>query len=651
MATRDELYQALRNADAAGDTEGARKLAAYIKTMPVETGAPASVKSDATMIGEQSPSAGVTAANGALFGFGDEIAGGIAATLKGIPGNDRGTEGTTWRQRYEGYRDLLRGKENAYREENPLKATGLQIAGSLPTMAVTGPAAAGVKGVGVAANALRAALTGGASGALTGAGNSTADNLSDVGIDALKGGALGAAAGGVTSPVAGMAGSIFKTGASKFSGSVADKYAREKLAQLFARGGVTVEQAANKLRALGPEASVAVSGRDAVLGQLDTLATLPGATKANTESAIAQLQAGRGARMRAAAYTALNAGGRRAASTVDDLIQQRSDAAKPLYDKLYKTGVFVDDELRGIIDAAAKLGATGEAKKVATAAQRDFTLTPETKWVGMRDLDYLKQGLDDIIGANKDTVTGRLTKVGAAVQGLKSQLTAQLDDATRGAYKEARDAFAGPTAIMDAVREGRRAMSQDDATISAAIKGLSDSELDGFRVGAFDALRAKLGAQSGQTELMKLWRSDANKEKLQALFGDEQTYLNFARAMHGERAMAKLETAGRGSQTASRQYAAGDLDTSAMAELGAAAGGSPLNMLGVASKVWNKVSTPERVRDAMGNILLSKGQKGVDELAALEQYVANLNLRRGTVASRAGAVAGSAANPLTQLIR
>lgn len=37
MATREELYQALRNADAAGDAEGARKLAAYISTMPQES--------------------------------------------------------------------------------------------------------------------------------------------------------------------------------------------------------------------------------------------------------------------------------------------------------------------------------------------------------------------------------------------------------------------------------------------------------------------------------------------------------------------------------------------------------------------------------------------------------------------------------------
>lgn len=41
MATKEQLYTALRNADAAGDVEGARKLATFIKSMPAEA-APAS---------------------------------------------------------------------------------------------------------------------------------------------------------------------------------------------------------------------------------------------------------------------------------------------------------------------------------------------------------------------------------------------------------------------------------------------------------------------------------------------------------------------------------------------------------------------------------------------------------------------------------
>lgn len=40
MATRDELYAALRNADKAGDSEGAAKLASYIQSLPAEDAAP-----------------------------------------------------------------------------------------------------------------------------------------------------------------------------------------------------------------------------------------------------------------------------------------------------------------------------------------------------------------------------------------------------------------------------------------------------------------------------------------------------------------------------------------------------------------------------------------------------------------------------------
>lgn len=642
MASRDELFNALRAADAAGDVEGARKLAAYIQSMPA---ADSPKISSAERAGKANPSAVTTTAQGPLFGFGDEVAGAIAATLKA-------GEGGSWRNRYEAYRDYLRGQEAGYKEASPITGTALQVAASLPTMAFTGPVAAGVKGTGVAANALRAALTGGASGAISGAGNSRADTLAGIAEDTAIGGATGAALGAGTQTGASALGAILKTGAGKVNNTAAAKYAREKIAEQFARDSVTAQQATTKLRALGPDAVVANAGRDAVMGQLDTLAQLPGATRTNAASTVAQLQRGRGARMVGAADEALQAGGRRAAATVDDLIQQRSNEARPLYEKLYKTGVFVDDELRGVIDAANKLGAGGEAKKVATAAQREYSLTPDTQWVGLRDLDYLKQGLDDIIAASK-TATGAPTKVTAAVQGLKDRLVTSLDEKTRGAYKVARDAYAGKSAIIDAVNEGRKALTRDDATIGSVTAGMGPSELDGFRVGAFEALRSKLGAQAGQTELMKLWRSDATKEKLRAIFGDEDAFKVFARRMHGERELAKLESVVGGSQTARRQYGAGDLDTAALADVGqavATAGTSPLNALGMASKAWNRVSTPERVRDAMGNILLMRGQRGIDELTGINELMQRIAERRASGAVRLGSGLGASSNAISELL-
>ena len=41
MPNREELYTALRNADKAGDVEGARKLASYIQSLPPDAAAPA----------------------------------------------------------------------------------------------------------------------------------------------------------------------------------------------------------------------------------------------------------------------------------------------------------------------------------------------------------------------------------------------------------------------------------------------------------------------------------------------------------------------------------------------------------------------------------------------------------------------------------
>lgn len=69
MPTRDELYTALRNADKAGDNEGARKLAAYIQSLPAETpSAPAApAKADEGGIG----TALKKAAEGAALGVSD----------------------------------------------------------------------------------------------------------------------------------------------------------------------------------------------------------------------------------------------------------------------------------------------------------------------------------------------------------------------------------------------------------------------------------------------------------------------------------------------------------------------------------------------------------------------------------------------------
>ena len=672
MATREELYTALRNADAAGDAEGARKLAAYIQTMPADSAPARPSVSEAEQMGRDRPSKVAVAAGGATSGFGDEVAGAVTATLKGIPGLDRGTEGTTWRQRYEGYRDYLRGQVAGEQERNPLQSIALQSAASLPLMAVTSGPAAAVKGTGMAANALRAAVSGGTSGALSGAGNSRAESAGGVAADAAKEGLLGAALGGVSAPVAAAVGAGGRNVAQRMSNSAAGSYAREKVAEALSRDargtvvrsaiGDPAAQAAARLGKLGEEARIVDAAGQNSRQLLDTLATLPGATKDAAEAAIRSRQAGRAARLIGAADESLGAGGQRLATKVDDLITQRDAASRPLYAQLYGTSVRPSAALRDIVESADQLGASEVGKKIATARQMPYSLNSSDLQTGapasMRDVDHLKQGLDTLIAKQWDAQAGKLTPLGGSLQQLKTALIAESDRLTTGAngeslYAAARQAYAGPSALMDAARAGQLAISKGETAIGQATQGLSASELEAFRVGAFDALRNKIGSSdAGRSELMSAWKNPAMQGKLKSLFGDERSYRTFAAAAASEARMKGLESVGRGSQTAARQYGAGDLDVGALGDVasgvGAATSGSLPGIASAAMRTWNRVKTPEPVRDEMGRLLLLQGKAGTGELENLNAIVRAINARRASNAVGAGVAGAMTANQIMQ---
>jgi hypothetical protein len=309
------------------------------------------------------------------------------------------------------------------------------------------------------------------------------------------------------------------------------------------------------------------------------------------------------------------------------------------------------DNLRSIVQAADDLGALGEARKMATANQQRFGLDPAypQAW-NMGDLDHVKQGLDQLIGKQWNAAEGKLTPLGASYQGLKNRLTTELDSATTdpktgaSVYKAARDAYAGPSAIIDAAQQGRMALSKDGAAITGLTDGMSDSEQQAFRLGAFESLRNKLGKESGQTEILKMWKEPATREKLQAVFGDENTFRQFSADVAKEARLKGLESVGRGSQTAARQFGAGDLDMGALSDVGGAVAsakaGNALSALGSAQSAWNRVATPQPVRDQMGQILLSKGAEGQQNINALMDVARRLNQRNSNVARGAGA-AGS----------
>lgn len=597
--------------------------------------------------------------NGPLFGFGDEVLGVIGGTY------DKLTKGGTFSDRYRQNRDYVRGAQDVERENNPWTTGITQAMASAPMGALKLFGAGGNAVMGMLGQTGRAAGTGAAYGAIGGAGDSTADNLAGLAADSGIGAATGGLLGGASTPTLRILGAAGSNVMQRVSPGSASTYAQQKVAEAMARdarGSVVqsgasnpVLQAKSRIGKLGDAAVIADSGGQNMRQLLDTMATLPGKSKDAAESLIRARQAGSASRLIGAADDALGTQGARLNATVDDLINQRRQASAPLYQQVDREVISQPSQtLQQLVAAADELGATGVARKMSTARQQQFTLDPTNPqdWA-LRDLDRVKRGMDQLISKEWDDANRKLSPLGDSYFDLKNDLVRELDRVTvsqqtgQSLYKSARDAFAGPSALMDAAKAGQASISKNEAAITRITSAFSTSEREAFKVGAFEALREKIGrSDGGRTEVLQMWKNPATRERIKAMFGDEHSFREFASAAAKESRLKGLESVGRGSQTASRQFAAGDLDVSAIADAGAMAGsaisGSPLGVVSGAARLWNKVKTPEPVRDEIGRILMSGGKSGISELQGLANLTQQINQLRAQQAGIYGVVGGQA---------
>lgn len=186
MASLPELEDALKNADAAGDTAAAQVLADEIVKMRGPVGDPnrgASSNSTMNML-TMGAMPKINAAGGSL----------IDSTVGAIKG-----EGFKFSDNYNKQLAQQRADQTAYEAQNPVKSGIGKATGLLGGMAML-PAAMPFKGAGWGAGIGNAATTGAAYGGIGGA-IQDAGSLNERGVNTLKGGATGAAIGAIAYPV------------------------------------------------------------------------------------------------------------------------------------------------------------------------------------------------------------------------------------------------------------------------------------------------------------------------------------------------------------------------------------------------------------------------------------------------------------------
>ena len=643
--------------------------AAIVKISQAPTSRPAvdrTVESPAMVEGRQAdlsmPSKmGLAAAQGLTFNFAPKIAGAGAAGLDIL---QRGFDSTPT-ETYANTRDYIKGVNEQFRETNPKTAFASEVVGGLPLLltplGMTSKAKQTADALSAAEKMAMAARMAGTQGTISAVGASDINPVTsptEYAQDIAKKGAIAAASGGVLS---GAGQGVYNVGsnvAQRYIPESAKDAARIKLAQALQRGSSadgsnTVLSRVEREMGLNPNASIAQAGGPSALAQLDVLASMPGQAKTLVERRIREQQTFRPERLANAADEALGTQSKGFTATLDALTAVKKATADPLYKKLENVSLKIDDELQSLIQASRS--AHGKAELLTELNRKlplDISKLKAGDDVPLNALDLVKQSLYDM-GESARGEFGKATNTSRAYDDLRVALTKKLEalspsDKNGSIYRQALDAYAGPSQLGNAVVKGRTAMKQDDIALSDLMGNMSASELEAFRIGALQSLKDKVGTEAGQTSLLKMWKEPATSNRLKEIFGDN--YQKFAQEVAKEARLKPLEQVGRGSGTFSRMAGAEDLGVmpttmAAGKAVASAATGSPLAAAGEAVNVKNRIGQvinqmPETTRNELAKMLLLRGPTGQLEVENTAALIRALNQRSTQMQTGGGSIIG-----------
>ena len=624
------------------------------------------VESPAMVQGRQSdlsmPSKmGLAAAQGLTFNFAPKIAGAGAA---GVDILQRGFDSTPT-ETYANTRDYIKGVNEQFRETNPKTAFASELVGGLPLLltplGMTSKAKQTADALSAAQKMSMAAKRAGTQGTISAVGASDINpvtNPTEYSQDIAKKGAIAAASGGVLS---GAGQGVYNVGsnvAQRYIPESAKDAARIKLAQALQRGSSadgsnTVLSRVEREMGLNPNASIAQAGGPSALAQLDVLASMPGQAKSLVERRIREQQMFRPERLANAADEALGTQSKGFTATLDALTAVKKATADPLYKKLENVSLKIDDELQSLIQASRS--AHGKAELLTELNRKlplDISKLKAGDDVPLNALDLIKQSLYDL-GESARGEFGKATNTSRAYDDLRVSLTKKLEalspaDKNGSIYRQALDAYAGPSQLGNAVVKGRTAMKQDDIALSDLMGNMSPSELEAFRIGALQSLKEKVGTEAGQTSLLKMWKEPATSNRLKEIFGDN--YQKFAQDVAKEARLKPLEQVGRGSGTFSRMAGAEDLGVmpttmAAGKAVANVATGSPMAAAGEAVNVKNRIGQvinqmPETTRNELAKMLLLRGPTGQLEVENTAALIRALNQRSTQLQTGGGSIIG-----------
>ena len=530
-----------------------------------------------------------SALQGLSFGFSDEAEAGIKALL------GKGS--------YEQNLASLQLAQEQFQQEFPGTAIVTEIAGGIPLMALGGlgamrgvqalqrtapgiaqrvsPAMTGVTG---------AAATGALGGGLAGAGTAE-PGLRIAG--ATSGAPVGAALGTAGTVIPKAIGQVPMVERGIEIGrralGLGGDYARQadvKLLQALQRDGFSPQQVAERIRKIKesgykPETIVEFGGEN-TRALADVVAGYPGASQ--VARALAEERgAGQAGRIATDFREAFRVN-TDALDLAEDIIRQRDRASKPLYQQAYQEGgVIADDRLMGFMKIPQFKDAYARARRI--AALDGIELPPDPTKMGqvggfdLMTLDYIKRGLDDVLFTGKQPGSGIGKTELSKLKERRNEFVGIIDEAGPASYKQARQAFAGPTEVLDAIEQGKKFSTLDARALKRQYDSLTPAEQEGFKVGVYDSIRTNINkGADGSDALRRVWGSPEKRDQLQVFLGPE-TFQDLTNQLAREKVIRQTDVRMMGGsptqrrQLAQREFEAEEGLVPQMAERGVVRGG------------------------------------------------------------------------------
>lgn len=406
--------------------------------------------------------------------------------------------------------------------------------------------AAGRMGLATTAGAMAGGPFGVAGAVLGGAGGLTSQGAGELGLPP----SLQLAAGLAPALLGRPASALLRSPETKAASLILSRLEADARA-----GGPTAQtMGADLANANGAPLTLADVGGEATKGLAEKVATAPGEGRQIATQFLNDRDAAAGPRLVKALDDNISNGGD-AFTTAKALGQQRAQAAAPLYEKAFAQNPIQSDRLTQFLqDPIVQQGmARGiEIQRLEALSKGEpfdpnfYTLKPNAEGLpqpqgipNMRTLDAVKRGLDDILEGYRDPTTGRLNldQRGRAINDVRASYLGELDKLNPD-YAAARNAWAGPSQSMAAMRMGQNFRNMRPEQIADQIANMSDSEKQFFKLGAADALRQGVAkTSSGGNEALRIVGNDYVKQQLRPLFSTDDAYSKFIGAAQNENRM------------------------------------------------------------------------------------------------------------------